>query len=111
VNRGKIAGAAREAAERRLGAAALFLAAKVKETVSKPAVGRAAPGAPIRKASGAAWRSVRGERRGKVAVVIVSARSKAGFAYPRFWEHHGHAFFAPTVKKYRAQLVRILKGK
>jgi hypothetical protein len=116
-----------------VGAAAVFLAARIKETVSVPAprkrvvnrVGdiryvatqRAIPGAPPRKLSNKLRQSVTYELPGVIdklrarAVVGVKARSKNGFNYPKHLEKRGHPFMAPTIRKYRRDLVAIVDAK
>ena len=117
--------------------AAIFLAARLKEAVSEPAprkrvvtrlgdiyyraTVRAIAGAPPRKLSGKLRQSItyamigqgmppnpRGRATGQSAVVGVKARSPKGHNYPKTLEHRGHPFMAPTVRKYRADLVRIV---
>lgn len=126
-----------EQVQRRAGAgvkaAAVFLAARIKETVSVPAprrrvvnkvgdiryvaTSRAIPGAPPRKLSGKMRQSVTYELPGVTdklrakAVVGVKARSKNGFNYPKKLEKRGHPFMMPTVRKYRRDLVAIIGAK
>lgn len=113
-----------------INAARFFLVARVKETVSVPAPRRrmpdgsyratepATPGAPVRKLSGRL-------RMGLSSVLVnenkfavgSNARSPAGFRYPAYHEvktpgkpgSGQHKYIAPTVKKYRNELAKILK--
>lgn len=127
-----------EQVQRRAGAgvraAAIFLAARIKEAVSVPAprkrvvnklgdiryvaTQRAIPGAPPRKLSGKLRQSVTYELPGVTdklvrarAVVGVKARSKNGFNYPKHLEKNSHAFLMPIVRKYRRDLVAIIGAK
>lgn len=114
--------------------ARVFLAARLKETMSvsaprkrvTPAGGGipyyrattpATVGAPIRKVSGKAQQSVTSLMVSPVkAVVGVNAKSEKGFNYPKFHEiatpgnvHSGqHKFMEPTVQKYERDLLVIV---
>ncbi len=124
-----------EQVQRRAGAgvkaAAIFLAARLKETVSVPAprkrvvsgmgdisyraTMRAVRGAPPRKLSGRLRQSItyamfipnRGTKP-TAAVVGVKARSLKGFNYPKHLERRGHPFMAPTVRRWRTELRAIV---
>lgn len=114
-------------------AAAVFLAARLKEVVSEPAprkryqgrdgnfryraTTRAVTGAPPRKLSGKLRQSVTytiaapinlGKKVAMAATVGVKARSEKGFNYPRHLEHHGHPYFWITVQKWRPSLAVIV---
>lgn len=129
----KIAAQVQKRAGAGVKAAAVFLAARVKEAVSVPAprkrvvnklgdiryvaTQRAIPGAPPRKLSGKLRQSVTYELPGVTdklrasAVVGVKARSRNGFNYPKRLEKNGHAFLMPTVRKYRKDLAAIIGAK
>ena len=117
------------AAGKGLMAAAIFLAARVKETMSEPAprkrtpgggyraTTRATPGAPIRKLSGRARGSVFRRQISDTQVAVgTNAKSDKGFNYPKYHERPmrgqsgsgKHRFIAPTVRQYRAELARII---
>lgn len=119
--------------------AAIFLSARLKETVSVPAprkrvvnnagdiryvaTTRAVRGAPPRKLSGKLRQSItyglvgvtgqatKTTKRLGTAVVGVKARGANGFNYPAFLESHGHPFMSTTVRRYRADLVTIVGDK
>lgn len=113
-------------ANKGLEAGLIFLGARVREMMSVPAprkrvkdaggnisyraTTRATPGAPIRKLSGKARASVTTRMVGpNHGILSVKARSVKGFNYPRAHElRTGHAFIAPTVAKYKRELMAII---
>lgn len=133
-NAAKIAAAAKRATGKGLEAAGLFLAARIRETVGIQAPRKkvvssggdvywrattpAKYRAPVRKVSGALQRSVRSERRGDYVVIVVSAKSRDGFNYPRYHDvvipgqpgSGKHKFVGPTAWHYRAEIRQIIKG-
>jgi hypothetical protein len=120
------------AAAKGVDAAAIFLAARVKETLSVPAprkkvvtsagdieyraTVRAIPGAPPRKLSGKMRQSVtyqlsaqRPRGRGPASAVVgLKARSKRGVNYPRILEYKGHPYLMKTARQYRRELTTIV---
>lgn len=115
--------------------AAIFLAARTKETVSVPAprkrvvsklgdiryraTSRAIPGAPPRKLSGRLRHSIThaympsnnpNEKRGYggKGIVGVKARSPKGFNYPKHLEKTNHKFLIVTAMRWRRQLEAIV---
>lgn len=113
------------AAGKGIGAAGIFLAARVKEEVSVPAPRRkyTPPGGGVHwvattpATAGAAPRKLSGRLRGSVhsqqvsrteAVVSVDAKSDQGFGYPGHLEEHGHPFLAPTAEKHKDDLAKIV---
>ena len=131
----RIAAQVQKRAAAGVGAAAVFLAARLKEQVSVPAprkrvvskrgdlyyraTVRAIPGAPPRKLSGKLRQTITyqvntGPRGRVTALVGTNARSVNNFNYPRWLEQnkaHPHKFVAPTVRRYRADLVTIVGRK
>ncbi len=119
-----------QAASAGLNAGRIFLAARIKETISVPAPRRqlasgkyvatvkAIAGAPIRKLSGRARQGVTSRMVGPgVAVVGVIAKSELGFNYPKYHEvpqagsgGGKHRFIEPTVKQYMAALKTIISS-
>lgn len=114
-------------------AAAVFLAARLKEVLSVPAprkrvqdragnfyyraTTRAIRGAPPRKLSGKMRQGVTytiaapinlGKKVAMASTVGLKARSPKGFNYPRALEHRGHPYFWKTVQRWRPSLAVIV---
>ena len=132
----RIAKQVQSAAGKGVEAAAVFLAARLRECVSVPApkkrvvsrsgdirytaTVKATPGAPPRMVSGALRRGIthavklppgnhQHQSGMKVVTVGVMARSKRGFNYPKHLETRtSHKFIAPTIHRYRAEIRKIV---
>jgi len=110
--------------------ASFFIRARIKEAISVPAPRRrsvngryyattpATPGAPIRKLSGNARRSVTTRYDKRSITVSVNAKSDTGFSYPRYHEERlagqpdsgQHPFVRPTIEKYEQEILTIIFG-
>ena len=129
----RIASQVQRSAAEGVGAAVIFLASRLRETVSEPAprkravdhLGniyyraktRATAGAPPRKLSGRLRQTITyeitmalGTKRAIKGVVGVKARSNKGANYPKILEQGNHKFFAPTITRYRQDL-KIIVGR
>lgn len=127
----RIADNVRRGAGAGIEAAGTFLAARVRDALNVSApkrrlpgggyqvTQRATPGAPMRKVSGVARRSVYSTTYASstaklIAVVGMNARSVKGFNYPRFHEIKStprsgmHPVLAPTAERFKDELTIIV---
>jgi hypothetical protein len=121
----RIADNIRRGAGKGIEAAGMFLASRVRDALNVSApkrrlpgggyvvTQRATPGAPMRKVTGVARRSVYSQllassTRKLIAVVGMNARSPKGFNYPRHWEYNGHPVLKPMSERYADALKTIV---